>query len=90
MGKNIDADGSFKDALSKVLALASKSYDLFEGSKTDEKRGLLGFVFSNLKLEGSTLRYTLRKPFEQFAQLPNNQEWRANEDDQWHNFVNHL
>lgn len=49
---------------------------MFESSKTDEKRGLLGFVFSNLELEGATLRYTLIKPFEVFAQLPTNPEWR--------------
>ena len=77
---NVQADGEFKDALCKTISLAAKSYDLFESSKTDEKRGLLGFVFLNLQLEGSTLRYTLRKPFEQFAQLPNNPEWRARED----------
>jgi site-specific DNA recombinase len=54
----------------------AKSYDLFESSKTDERRGLLGFVFSNLQLEGATLRYSLRKPFEQFTKLPHNPEWR--------------
>jgi hypothetical protein len=75
------ADDKFKDALSNVIKLVSKSYDLFESSKTDEKRGLLGFVFSNLQLEGSTLRYTLRKPFEIFTQLPNNPEWRAGQDE---------
>jgi len=31
----------------------------------------------------------LRKPFEQFAQLPNNPEWRAREDESmnWHTFL---
>jgi site-specific DNA recombinase len=66
------ADEKFKDALSKVISVVAKSYDLFESSKTDEKRGLLGFVFSNLQMEGPTLRYTLRKPFEQLAQLTQN------------------
>ncbi|MDX2028621.1 MAG: recombinase family protein [Alphaproteobacteria bacterium] len=74
---NHDADDKFKDALLNIVKLVSKSYDLFESSKTDEKRGLLGFVFSNLQLEGATLRYTLRKPFEQLAQLPHNPKWRA-------------
>ena len=73
---NIQADEKFKDALSKIVCLISKSNEMFESSKTDEKRGLLGFVFSNLELEGATLRYTLRKPFEVFAQLPTNPEWR--------------
>jgi site-specific DNA recombinase len=63
-----------------ILTLVSKSYDLFESSKTDQRRQLLGFVFGNLKLEGSTLRYILRKPFEVFSDLPNNPEWRPLRD----------
>jgi hypothetical protein len=38
------ANDKFKDALSDTLTLISKSHDLFESSKTDEKRRLLGFV----------------------------------------------
>src|SRR5277367_2296504 len=75
------ADDQFKDALCKIIGLAANSYDLFESSKTDEKRGLLGFVFLNLRLEGPTLRYDLRKPFDQLAKLPNNPEWRAGQDE---------
>ncbi len=78
---NHSADEKFKDALAKIIALVGKTYELFESSKTDEKRGLLGFVFSNLQLEGATLRYTLRKPFEVFAQLPHNPEWRPGRDE---------
>ncbi len=77
---NNGADDKFKDALCNIISLAAKGADSFESSKTDQKRGLIGFVFSNLKLEGSSLRYTLRKPFEVFAQLPHNPEWRALED----------
>ncbi len=80
LSDNDKADDQFKDALCKIIGLVSKSYDLFESSKTDQKRGLLGFVFSNLQLEGASLRYTLRKPFEQFAQLPHNPEWRPLRD----------
>ena len=80
LNDNVQADEKFKDALAKVVSLVGKSYELFESSKTDEKRGLLGFVFSNLQLEGTTLRYTLRKPFEVFTQLPHNPEWRPLRD----------
>ena len=75
------ADSKFKDAMCDILTLVSKSYDLFESSKTDQRRQLLGFVFGNLKLEGSSLRYILRKPFEVFSDLPNNPEWRAGQDE---------
>jgi hypothetical protein len=77
---NNGADDKFKDALCNIISLTAKGADLFVSSKTEQKRGLIGFVFSNLKLEGVTLRYTLRKPFEVFAQLPNNPEWRPKQD----------
>ncbi len=77
---NSDADGKFKDAMCDILTLVSKSYDFFESSKTDQRRQLLGFVFGNLKLEGSTLRFSLRKPFELLAQLPDNPVWRPLRD----------
>lgn len=73
---NTGADSKFKDAMCDILTLVSKNYDLFESSKTDRRRQLLGFVFGNLKLEWVTLRYTLRKPFEVLADLPHNPEWR--------------
>jgi hypothetical protein len=76
LSDNHNADDNFKDALCDILGLVSKSYQLFESSKVDYKRRLLGFVFSNLQLERPTLRYTLRKPFDLFAQLPHNPEWR--------------
>lgn len=44
-----------------------------------------GFVFSNLALEGASLRYSLRKAFNHLQQVPKNPEWRAEQDDstQW-------
>ncbi|MDD3289164.1 MAG: recombinase family protein [Alphaproteobacteria bacterium] len=80
LNDNHSADDKFKEALSNVIKLVGKTYDLFGSSNTAEKRSLLGFVFSNLKLEGPTLRYTLRKPFDVFAKLPNNPEWRPLRD----------
>jgi hypothetical protein len=56
--------------------LASKAPDLFERSNNAEKRLLIGFVFSNLTLEGPTLGYSLRKPFDLLVDLAKSQEWR--------------
>ena len=77
---DIQANEMFKDALSKIISLASRSCDLFERSKTDEKRNIIGFVFSNLQLEGSTLRYILRKPFHIFQRLPTDPKWCPHTD----------
>lgn len=70
----------FKIALSSLVSLASHAYDIFASSTIDEKRQLLGYVFSNLELEGSKLVYTLQKPFNLFADLGTCQEWRPRVD----------
>ena len=36
---------------------------------------MLGYVFSNLELEGQKLRFSLRTPFHLFADLASCQEW---------------
>ena len=70
----------FKIALSSLISLASYAYDIFASSTNDEKRQLLGYVFSNLELEGSKLVYTLQKPFNLFADLTTCQEWLPGTD----------
>ena len=65
-----------QEALGNVITMLSKSAEMFASSKTEQKRQMLGFVFSNLQMEGSTLRYSLRKPFEVLQQVPQNPEWR--------------
>ena len=71
-----EADSQFKIALSGLISLASKAPDLFDRSNNAEKRLLIGFVFSNLTLEGPTLGYSLRKPFDLLVDLAKSQEWR--------------
>ena len=75
-----EADGDFKMALSGLLSIASKAADLFESSKNAEKRALIGFMFSNLALEGVTLRYSLRTPFDRFVGLKGCPEWLPGPD----------
>ena len=75
-----EADAEFKMALSGLLSLASKAADLFNSSTNAEKRLLIGFTFSNLELEGSTLRYSLRTPFNMFVGLGRSQNWLPGPD----------
>ena len=65
-----------RETLGNVITMLSKSAEMFASSKTEQKRQMLGFVFSNLQMEGSTLRYSLRKPFEVLQKVPHNPEWR--------------
>ncbi len=78
--KHTAGDGEYKIALSTLLSLSSQIGTLFEGSTNAEKRRLIGFVFSNLELEGSKLRFSLRKPFDLFVDLAECQNWRPVRD----------
>ncbi len=62
------------------MTLASRAYDLFESSETEEKRQLIGLVFSNLEMEGEKLRYTLREPFDRMFNLTDRQGWQGQRD----------
>ena len=70
-----NADGGFKDAIVTAFNLANKASELFESSKTTEKRELINFVFSNLSLRGAELEYTLRQPFNMMVNLTDRASW---------------
>ena len=74
------ANDSFKEMLITAFYLASKSYDLFICSKTEEKRRLISFVFSNIQLKGKKLEYTLRKPFDMMVGLGTCKDWLPGRD----------
>ncbi len=75
-----NADGGFKDAVVTAFNLANKASELFESSKTSEKRELINFVFSNLSLRGKELEYTLRQPFDMMVNLSTRSEWLPRKD----------
>ena len=74
------ADKVFKNTTITAFQLLSQAYELFECSKTDQKRRLINFVFSNLKLNGEKLEYTLRKPFDLLVNLEECPSWRTDRD----------
>lgn len=65
-------DEQFRIAVSTMVLLASKAAEIFDRSETEEKRQLIGYVFSNLELKGATLSYSLKKPFNLPEHPPNN------------------
>jgi hypothetical protein len=44
--------------------VASRTAEIFQRSKIEEKRQLIAFVFSNLRLRGKKLDFSLRSPFD--------------------------
>lgn len=73
-------DEQFRIAVITMITLASKAAELFERSQIEEKRQLMGYVFSNLELKGSTLCYSLRKPFHLLVDLASCKEWLPEQD----------
>jgi hypothetical protein len=57
-------DGEYRTTLESLISLASRAAELFERSKTDQKRQLIAFIFSNLQLRGKKLEFSLRSPFD--------------------------
>ena len=74
------ADETFKEAMLAILSIAAEAHDLFKSSTVEEKRRLINFLFANLELKGTTLCYSLRKPFDQMLDLTDMKKWRARED----------
>lgn len=62
-----DQDQSLSAKLSDLLELASGAYLLYRMSTAAEKRELIKLVSSNRTLEGKTLVFTPREPFQQIA-----------------------
>jgi len=76
--RNLNVDSianDFKMAISGIVAILSKSPQLFQSSNIAEKRALLGFIFSNLQLKGPSLGFSLRNPLDQFVDIANCQLW---------------
>jgi hypothetical protein len=71
------ADDGFKKGILYVMTLLARSYPLFESSTNDKKRKFINLVFSNLELRGTTLCYTIKKPFDLFVVEDNRSGWRA-------------
>ena len=60
-----------------MISLASRAAELFERSKIEQKRELLAFVFSNLRLRGKTLEFSLRSPFDLMVNRADHASWLA-------------
>jgi hypothetical protein len=71
-------DGAFRTTLESLISLASRAGELFERSKTEQKRQLIDFVFSNLRLKGKQLEFSLRSPFDLMVKRESYTSWLGN------------
>ena len=75
-----DGEGTFRTTLETLISVASRAADIFERSNIDEKRQLIAFVFSNLKLRGKKLEFALRSPFDLMVDRPDYASWLGDLD----------
>lgn len=73
-------DDNFSETLVSIITLAARAKELFTGSNILTKRGILRCVFSNLSLNGTTLCYSLKKPFDMMLDCPDFAKWRPLRD----------
>ena len=70
-------EGDYRITLETLISVASRAGELFERSKTEQKRELLAFVFSNLRLRGKNLEFSLRSPFDLMVNRADHASWLA-------------
>jgi len=61
--------------LISLLNLCSRAPELFKSSKVEQKRQLINFLLSNLKLRGKKLEFKLKKPFDVLVNLDYRSNW---------------
>ncbi|MDP3012443.1 MAG: hypothetical protein Q8N27_06960, partial [Candidatus Hydromicrobium sp.] len=75
LNQHTEADEKFGITVNYLLNLASRAYELFESSKTEQKRQLISFLLSNLQLKGKTLLYDVNKPFDAILNANKCSDW---------------
>ncbi len=70
----------FRVTLESLISLMSRAYGIFERSEIDQKRQLIAFVFSNLRLRGKKLEFALRSPFHLMTNRPDYTSWLGDVD----------
>ena len=70
-----EGEGDYRTTLESLISVASRAADIFERSKTEQKRELIAFVFSNLRLKGKKLEYSLRSPFDLMVNRADHTSW---------------
>lgn len=77
---HIKADKTFLLTVSYIMELANRASELYQSSKAEEKRQLIDFALSNLRLKGKKLLYNYKKPFNLMASYTNSVGWQALEE----------
>lgn len=80
MQAHISGDETYLITVETVLGLAKRAREIFDSSNFDEKRQLLNFVYSNLKLDDGKLLVEMKEPFLSMANHSDQPEWLGRKD----------
>jgi hypothetical protein len=69
------ADHDYKLTLSRVFSISRRVGDIFNRSEAHEKRMLLNYLLQNPTVDGKTLGFTLRSPFNTVLELATCPSW---------------
>ena len=78
--KYLNATQQFELTLSALISLCNEAKELFHKASIDKKRKILKLLFSNFEMQGETLYYTLRKPFDKLAKIDDCLKWCTRRD----------
>ena len=70
-----DVTGAVLVTAKKILELARKAPDLYLRATPEERRGLLAKILSNPILDGTSVRYELKKPFRIVSEMASSSRW---------------
>ena len=62
------------------MELANRAPELYQSSEVEEKRQLVNFLLSNLRLKGKKLLYDYKKPFNAMALCAKTNYWQGLEE----------
>ena len=68
-------DKHFRNSCVSIFELASRAPELWLSADNARKREILRIIFSNLFLDGKTLIFTMRKPFNLFLKQADHTVW---------------
>ena len=79
-----DADTNFYTTVGYLLAIFENASELFRRAKLEEKRQIVGLLFSNLQFDGEKLILLLKKPFDELIDSSKGSLWLGMRDIESH------
>lgn len=78
---NSALDDAYLETAKSILELAKEAKSLWLSRTPLERRGLLETILQNRALDGLTVRYEFRKPFEALVKMRERGDWRPHMDE---------